>query len=219
MSEKHVYFVRHGESEANAAEVDLGDVSVLTAAGRREAERLGDRLRSLADIQVVFSSPYPRAAGTAAEVARRVGAPLELMPLFVQRRRPSCVLGKRHYDDAVREVMEQVFCGYALAGHRHSDEENLDDLRDRTERALAFLEARDETAICVVTHGMFLRAVLCAILGGPRFPGELFQRSIECLEPANGALTYVRREPPPRLRTGETGPVWRLISWNDTAHL
>jgi broad specificity phosphatase PhoE len=219
MTEKHVYFVRHAQSNANAIETDLGEYSVLSELGRQQAVCIANRLQHTAHLGVVLTSSFPRAAQTAAIIGECAKVPVELSELFIQRRRPSCVLGKKHSDIKVREVMEQVFTGYGAPGHRHSDEENLDDLRGRTQDALDFLVGHPQERLCVVTHGMFLRALLCAALVGPEFPGSLFQNAIDCLEPENTGVTYLRYEQIPRLRLNDAGYRWRMIFWNDSSHL
>lgn len=65
--------VRHGESEGNAARSFTGHgPSPLTALGERQAEALADALASSAPV-AIYSSDLPRALGTAAPLAARVG--------------------------------------------------------------------------------------------------------------------------------------------------
>jgi len=66
-----LYLVRHGESEANAAQIYAGQVdSPLTERGRGQAEAVADALRELR-VDRVVSSDLSRARDTASAIARR----------------------------------------------------------------------------------------------------------------------------------------------------
>lgn len=70
-----LYIMRHGESKANAARIVAGHLDTpLTERGRQQARRAGQAARedNLA-INVIVSSPLPRARETAEIVAREVG--------------------------------------------------------------------------------------------------------------------------------------------------
>ena len=74
------YFVRHGESEANAARRFAGQSdSPLTARGRRQAEAVADELAKVRFDRVV-SSDLSRTRDTAEVIARRQGIPVETVP-------------------------------------------------------------------------------------------------------------------------------------------
>lgn len=77
---KVVYFVRHGESEANVAPVFQSPDSPLSERGRHQAQLIGERVSQLR-FDALISSPFARARETAqviaqateADVRRRVG--------------------------------------------------------------------------------------------------------------------------------------------------
>lgn len=76
-----IYLTRHGQTEFNA----LGRVqgwcdSLLTEAGKQEAERLGNRLQSHR-FDAAFSSNLPRAVQTAHLVLQGAGQPLAVTEL------------------------------------------------------------------------------------------------------------------------------------------
>ena len=77
MSETTFYFVRHGESEANAAQRFAGQTdSPLTDLGRRQAQAVADALAAVRFDRVV-SSDLSRARDTALAIARRQGLSVE----------------------------------------------------------------------------------------------------------------------------------------------
>ena len=66
------YFVRHGESEANARRCVADGFSPLTATGRHQSRQTGEQLNN-AGITKILSSPYTRALQTAEEIAGVIG--------------------------------------------------------------------------------------------------------------------------------------------------
>jgi broad specificity phosphatase PhoE len=74
------YFVRHGESEGNAARVFTGQTdSPLTARGRQQAEIVADELATVKFDRIV-SSDLSRTRDTARVIAKRQGTPVETLP-------------------------------------------------------------------------------------------------------------------------------------------
>jgi glucosyl-3-phosphoglycerate phosphatase len=89
--------VRHAESEWNRhysrTRIDPGIPDPpLTRAGRRQAERLIDRL-SEANVNRLVASPYRRALETVTIVAKALGLPITVEPLVRERCVFSCDLG------------------------------------------------------------------------------------------------------------------------------
>jgi broad specificity phosphatase PhoE len=81
------YFLRHGETVANANGVISGSLDVpLTALGCRQAEAAA---RALAHepITAIYSSPLRRARETAEPVAQALGLSVTLIPELVERKR------------------------------------------------------------------------------------------------------------------------------------
>lgn len=85
---KHLYFCRHGLSQANEAGVFNGHTDTpLTAAGRAQAKLAGARARAL-HIDHIIASPLSRAHDTARIIAREIGYPedkIELNSLILER--------------------------------------------------------------------------------------------------------------------------------------
>lgn len=74
------YFVRHGESEGNAARVFTGQRdSPLTALGRRQAEAVAEELANV-KFDRILSSDLSRTRDTAETIAKRQGIPVEIVP-------------------------------------------------------------------------------------------------------------------------------------------
>ena len=74
------YFVRHGESEGNAARVFTGQTdSPLTARGRQQAAAVADELAKV-KFDRIISSDLSRTRDTAKVIAKRHGLPVEVVP-------------------------------------------------------------------------------------------------------------------------------------------
>jgi len=72
---KHIYFIRHGESEMNAAGLIAGNTETpLTAKGRFQALEAGKTAKNL-NIGCIISSPQSRALETAQIIAAEIGYP------------------------------------------------------------------------------------------------------------------------------------------------
>ena len=81
-----LYFVRHGESEANRLLVfsnrDLPHA--LTDVGRAQVEDLALRLLQDVPFAAIYASPIQRARESAEILADRLGAPFELIPALAE---------------------------------------------------------------------------------------------------------------------------------------
>ena len=74
------YFVRHGESEGNAARVFTGHTdSPLTTRGRQQAAAVAEELAQV-KFDRIISSDLSRTRDTADVIAKRQGKPVEIVP-------------------------------------------------------------------------------------------------------------------------------------------
>jgi broad specificity phosphatase PhoE len=211
--EKIVYFVRHAESEHNVAPVFQSPDSPLSARGARQAEMIAGRVSRLA-FDALIASPFRRAKETAEAIAKLTRKQPEFSDLFVERVKPSSLNGKPYDDAQARAIWKEWSESLSTPGLRVRDGENFDDLVARADKALAFLDARPEPSLVVVTHGYFLRVVIARVLLGDLLTSEIFRRFQKSATVENTGLTALRYhgafEEPPR---------WRLWIYNDHAHL
>lgn len=199
------YFVRHAESEWNAANRLCGRTDMtLSETGRGQAARLAERLRTLHP-DAFYVSPLQRARETAEIIARAIG----LTPTVDER------LIEINYGawegKTFEEVMQQDAEIYRLwdadpAAVAPPDGESGAQALARVTPFLEELAARypsERARIMVVTHKTICRLVACHVLGLP--PSEYRRR----LTMDNAAVNIFRRD--------EEG--WRLALLNDTSHL
>ena len=154
-----IYFVRHGESEANAARRFAGRTdSPLTERGLRQAEAVADELAKVHFDRVV-SSPLSRCRDTAIVIAKRHGLPVDLDPDLVE-----IDVGDRTGVpfDEVRGLPNWRDDGFvAWPGG-----ETLDQVIERALRAMDRITAQNAgQTVLVVGHGGVTRILMSHFLG------------------------------------------------------
>lgn len=138
-----MYFVRHGQSQANVDKVFAGSQldSPLTALGMQQAKATAQKLRGKA-IDVIISSPLKRAHHTARIIARDIGhkAPVIVEPLLTER----------DYGAATGIPWDRE----VKFGHKPVEGvESLDELAARARQLLEWLQTVEGERILVVSHG------------------------------------------------------------------
>jgi broad specificity phosphatase PhoE len=205
---KTVYFVRHGSTaQLEAAAYQNHDVP-LSALGMKQGEVVAERFATV-PVDVIFSSAMARAEKTAQKIAEAKKLPVEPLSVFNEILRPSAIRGKMRDDPVVARIFAEVKEYFSDPSRRHSDEENFYDLKTRALEALAFLESRAENRILVVTHGVFLKMVLGAMMFGDALSAQEHGGIDRFFFPSNTGITKCV------FKDGR----WRLMTWNDDAHL
>lgn len=208
----HLYMIRHGEADSNVRRVAAGPKGDLglTNLGRRQAERLRDRLAATGEIaaDVLIASTLERAAETARIIAPALGLPIEWDD-EVQELRVGEADGML-WDDAVarfgmpsfrREPYRPVFPGG----------ENWGMFVLRVATAIdRITSAHEGKTIVVVCHAGVIDAAFLS------FAGVNMHANAQPLELSthNTSITHWERREKP-----ESLPIWRLISYNDVLHV
>jgi broad specificity phosphatase PhoE len=197
------YFIRHGETLWNADNRLCGRSDVaLSDAGRRQARRLAERLKSL-PLAAIYTSPLKRTLDTARVIAEVTGREPVLEPSLIELDYGAWE-GKT-YAQIMEEDPEAYRVWDADPGrlappHGETGEQVL----QRVTPFLGFLASRHSQGhVAVVTHKTICRLVICHILGMD--PSEYRRR----LAMENAAVNI--------LQPWEQG--WRLVLFNDTSHL
>jgi probable phosphoglycerate mutase len=163
-----LYFVRHGQSEANVERVisNRGRVHGLTEQGRAQAAEVAAALAN-AGISRIYSSPLLRAEQTAAILAEAWGAPYEVTDAL---REYDCGVLEGKSDplswDRHREVWERWF----NQGDFDFRAEGGESYRDIEARFVPFIRGliahygEQEVSLALVSHGGTLRAALPLVL-------------------------------------------------------
>jgi probable phosphoglycerate mutase len=154
----HFLFVRHGETDANAAGILQGHLPThLNAVGRKQAELLADRLRSHdPPIARILCSDLPRALESAEPLGTALGLAIDVDASWRERSYGAL----EGVDPARREALRRTLGEDGLGGEAIPDFERRIGQAVRTTLArLPSGEARPP-AIVVVTHGGVIRRVL-----------------------------------------------------------
>lgn len=161
---KKLFFVRHGLSQANLDDKFAGRLdSPLTKAGKHQATKAGAELVKRGQLfDLIISSPLSRARHTAEYIAGQIGYPIdkiELNELFIER-----AWGVLE-GTSVQEFKDK----YPKQGSTETvqDVETLVELQKRAQAGLAYLQAKQEDNILVVSHGSYGRALTRVVNGLP----------------------------------------------------
>ncbi|HEY4161130.1 MAG TPA: histidine phosphatase family protein [Candidatus Saccharimonadales bacterium] len=209
---KTVYFVRHGQSTHNTLAVFQSPDSPLSEQGIVQAQKLAGRLAHV-PFEALISSPFPRAHQTAQAIADKTSHEIVLSDLFVERRKPGSLVGKPYADEQAEKLYRQYIQTMYKPGGRVDDAENFDDIVSRADRALAFLLARSETNLVVVTHGWFLRVIIARVMLGDQLTGDMLKRFAELITIDNTGITVLDYRD-----AYEEASAWRLVTLNDRSH-
>jgi probable phosphoglycerate mutase len=181
-----IYVARHGETELNAARIFQMPTTPLSERGRRQAERLAERLAPLGIARIV-TSDLARALETARAIATRTGAPTTIDPL----------LRERDFGD-MRGTPYHALTVDPFGDEFHPPNgESWSEFHERVAAAwtLVTAAAADTTGhLVVVTHGLVCRALVDRHL---LLPADTAAPSLW----GNTALTEIEPASPWRVRT------------------
>lgn len=207
---KTVYFIRHGQSAGNAsAWQQQNSDTPLTLVGVQQAKRMAEHVAKL-PIERIVASTFTRTQQTAHELSEVTHLPIESSTLFVEHRRPGVQLRKKKLHPHWLWVQLQLSLFSRYSTYHHSDEESPQELLERAQAALKFIESLPEEHIAVVTHGRFLKALHAVITFGEGVTGRMFLRASRLQQMHNTALMVA---------TFDAG-TWKVQAWNiDASHI
>ena len=163
---KHLYFIRHGLSEANIASAWGGQINTpLAPEGHEQAKKAGiEAAKQGLKFDIIISSPLDRAKHTAHHIAYAVGYPFKDIQVLD-------ILTERAFGELEGTTNTEATDMYITHGEAGIDTykgvEQYADLKGRTDLALAQLRARPEDVVLVVGHGAFARSLRRSIEGIP----------------------------------------------------
>lgn len=213
MRPRRFYLVRHGETLMNAQHIKQGADGALSERGRHQAEKVGAYLKHF-PIQRILSSPYPRAKETTEIINAHLKVPSMYSPLLVERRNPSEIIGKDRDDAEVKRIVDQIDLAYHKDNYRFSDEENFTDLKKRARKCLNLLARQGAREMCVVTHHVFLKALIAYLLYREQLnAGDFIKLSFFNISD-NAGITICEFHPW-EMFSATRG--WKIISYNEQA--
>jgi len=203
-----IYFVRHGLTRSNIEGLVQDMHDTLTEKGMRQGEMLAQRLAGV-NFTTLVSSDMQRARTTAEIIAKETGHTLVLSDLFREFQYPNSLVGLAFTDPKVEEYRLAHAANSNDLDWKFEDEQSLRELRERAKTALEFAKAQPMDAV-VVSHGRFLRHMILMHLFDGHITGEQEQEANRRFLSSNTGITVFEKD---------AKDAWRLLSWNDHAHL
>jgi 2,3-bisphosphoglycerate-dependent phosphoglycerate mutase len=204
--------IRHGESRASVDEIVGGHEGCrgLSDRGRRQVEALRDRLAATGEVRAdaLLASVLPRAIETAEILAPALGG----LPVD-----QDCDLCEQHPGEGDGLAWAEFQAKYRPEGWRFDPYEpmapggeSVAEFNARVARALTKVAAEHRGGTVVVAcHGGVVAASMISFLGLP-FQGGLVQLFSDNTSLTEWVLGDEDRDHP---------PPWRLVRYNDAAHL
>ncbi len=163
-----LYFVRHGQSEANVQMIisnrDLPHL--LTELGRQQAEELAQSLTKV-PLAAIYSSPIARALQTAQIVAASKNLPVEIAEAL---REPDCGVMEGRGDDAAWAEHDRVMADWLVQRKFDSRIEGGESFHDLRARFVPFIErlvveyGATDNNLLLIGHGSLLYLMLPLVL-------------------------------------------------------
>jgi broad specificity phosphatase PhoE/GNAT superfamily N-acetyltransferase len=216
-----LYFVRHGESQANILHVISNRVAHhgLTAQGRQQAVTLAKRLHSISPARI-FTSPLLRAVQTASILSDSWSAPLEITEAL---REYDCGILEGCSDPASWQLHRQLRDAWLVDKQWHRRLEQGESFLDIQARFMPFIErlvARTShmaDTFVLVGHGGVYACMLPLILANVDFAfvlerpfpntayvlAESGAAGLMCLEWCGVPVSTARQPLPPHIRPAQ----------------
>jgi len=204
-----LYFVRHGETAFNALKIHQHNEVPLSPKGLQQARFVANRFRDI-PLDLIISSDAIRAQQTAEEISQVTKKEIFYTPLLRERKNPTEIHGKKMDDPDVIRVKEIMRKNARLTDWHFSDEENFTDLKKRATEFFGYLSLFKEENILAVTHGRILMMIIGLIIFGNEMTSNESDHVNETFRLSNTGITLCEQE-----KSG----LWKLITWNDHAHL
>ena len=143
---KTIYFVRHGQSQANVDKIFAGSRldSPLTTLGLKQAEELAARLQHM-PIDSIVSSPLKRARQTAECIAQKNGyrTQIRIQPL----------LAERDFGEATGKSWQNPKLNEQVDNDDVDGLETIEQLAERVRKLFVWFKTLPEEHILIVGHG------------------------------------------------------------------
>ena len=159
-----LYFVRHGESDANLQHVISNRESPfhLSQQGREQAGRLAEELKGI-PFTAIYASPVLRARETAEILAEALGQPVQVTEAL---REYDCGVLEERSDEEAWRLHREIADDWTLRGNYTRKPEGGENFLEIRRRFLPFVEslAGGDGAVLLVSHGGLLQLMLPELL-------------------------------------------------------
>lgn len=205
---KRVYFVRHGETDANLNGYYQSPEVPLSEKGHQGAKAVAQRCTHL-NVDVVFASPFVRAQETAQHIVEAIKKPLITCEYAHEVLNAKFVWGIQFTSKEAITYQAERTENYTNPEWSPDGAENYFMVSERVTKTLEMIETSEHDNILLVAHGNFLKQLVARLLLQKREDVEsnmAIYRSLDRM--ASVGITEF---------TYEDGQ-WKLFTWNDYAH-
>ena len=213
----NVYFVRHGETEANKQHILQGPAGGLSEHGRKQAAFVAKRFDTIT-VDLIVSSPIERTKETTEIINSQLNKEILYSELFVEWLPPSRFRGVSSDDPTFLAYLKEAKLKRQQdPTWQESDGDSFLGFKTRAVEALDYLISLKKENILVVTHAGFLRMLASVMMFGKELTYHEYGKVFQTLRVHNTAITlcdYLGDNPEnPRIHG------WKIRTWNDHAHL
>ena len=152
---KHIYLVRHGQTNANKGRIHQNSDEPLNPIGVEQALRVASVLKEL-EIDTLIASPFVRTRQTAEIISQFLGTPHTFLTSLVEFRRPNKLYGKNHVSLSTLLYLFKLFIHQENPKWDNDGAENMLMVRNRVLDAKNALTEVEGERIAVVTHAIFM---------------------------------------------------------------
>lgn len=194
---KRVILVRHGQTENNVNKIIQDGSDMLNDLGIDQARKVGKKL-SEEDIDVIYSSDFPRAMDTAKEIGKFHDVDLIVEEGF-REQELGCYCGKsgEEYGEVV-DGLDESWADFAPEGG-----ESVKAVQERVVKAFDKIAAEnDGKNVLIVSHGGSLFSLMHHIYDEPLNKDSEYWHS-------NAGVTYLEKD----------GDKWKVVKYDDVGHL
>lgn len=191
---KYYYLVRHGETIMNKDHKRQGEEGELSPFGIQEVEEVGKRFLNI-KIDRMFVSPFERTIETSKIInsyLKLKDSKIIITPLIAERKNPTNIIGKSYDDPEAKSFIDKMDKSIHEPDLRISDEENFQDLKNRSLAAQKYLLRNGKSHNLCVTHGIFLKMFLSTLIYGEELTVKQYAEMALYNSADNAAITLVK---------------------------
>ncbi len=205
---KLIYFVRHGESDANVNQ-NARSSNLLTERGLGQARVVAERFKNIR-VEKLIETSKARSKQTAEAIKAVIHLEPEENDLFIERAGEfEAMYEYKHL--SVPELTEAMKKKLDKTHWDYEKQELFETLKERVKKATEYLENIPEERIAIVTHGAFLKVLLAYFIFKDSLTEEQAVLFMKGTATTNTGITLCKFNTEKR--------EWRLITWNDESHL
>jgi len=152
---KHVYFVRHGQTQKNLQHIHQGHDEPLTEVGKEQVRVVAEYFKDK-QIDTLITSPFTRAMESASIIGGVLNLPLIQADCVKEFVRPEPLYGRAHYSPATALYLLQLYLNRNNPHWDNYGAENMFHIRNRILDTRRLIAEQPGERIVVVSHAIYI---------------------------------------------------------------